>query len=169
MLASNSFKEELNDSYPKLWRFCLALTGRYDLAQDLAQATSLRALEKHELFEPGTRLDLWLFRMGRRVWLNDIRAQSVRRGQGLVSVEDAGLADTAPDAISNIFGREVLDKVMALPEAQRVTVLLVYVDGYKYAEAAEILDIPVGTIMSRLSAARSKLASDLKDARDGSR
>ena len=63
----------------------------------------------------------------------------------------------------------MLDKVMALPEAQRVTVLLVYVDGYKYAEAAEILDIPVGTIMSRLSAARSKLASDLKDARDGSR
>jgi len=92
----------------------------------------------------------------------------VRRGQGLLSVEDAGLADPKPDIVSNIFGREVLDRVMSLPEAQRVTVMLVYVEGFKYAQAAEILDIPIGTVMSRLAAARATLASLLKDAKDGS-
>jgi len=164
----NSFHFLLKETYPKLWRFCLARTGRYDTGADLAQATSLRALEKQSSFETGTRLDLWLYKMAHRLWLNDLRAQKIRRGQGIVAIDDANLKDTAPDAVTNIFGREVLDRVMSLPEAQRATVLLVYVEGFKYAQAAEILDIPVGTIMSRLSAARKTLAHALKDAKDGS-
>ncbi|MEM7429764.1 MAG: RNA polymerase sigma factor, partial [Pseudomonadota bacterium] len=62
---------------------------------------------------------------------------------------------------ANLFARQVLSEVMKLPEAQRVTVLLVYMEGYSYREASEMLDIPVGTVMSRLSAARSKLNKSL--------
>lgn len=169
MAKGAEFATALKEAYPRLWRFCLSTCGVHDVAQDLAQTTALRALEKQHLFEPGTRLDLWLFRMAQRIWLNDLRAQTVRRGQGLVPIEDAGLEAQTADAISNIYLAEVLSKVMALPEAQRVAVVLVYVEGFTYEEAAQVLDIPAGTIMSRLSAARRKLSTHLSDAKDVSR
>lgn len=167
MPAPDPFRSDLNEAYPKLWRFCLARTGSRETGEDLAQATCLRALEKQSRFKPGTRLDLWLYKMAHRLWLNDLRAQKVRRGQGLVLVEDAGLEDPKPDVVSNIFGRQVLDRVMSLPDAQRMTVVLVYVEGFKYAQAAEVLDIPIGTVMSRLAAARAALAAGLKDKKEG--
>ena len=72
---------------------------------------------------------------------------------------DIDLADARPGPESNLLAREVLLEVVALPEAQRATVMLVYVEGYSYKQASEILEIPIGTVMSRLAAARSKLAS----------
>ena len=97
------------------------------------------------------------------MWLNDLRAAAVRRGGGLQAVEDVDLPDPGPDAETNYFAREVLSTVNALPEAQRATVLLVYVEGFKYAEAAEILDVPIGTVMSRLAAARKTVVAQTSD------
>ncbi|SMX28167.1 ECF RNA polymerase sigma factor SigH [Pelagimonas phthalicica] len=119
----------------------------------------MRALENADKFQPGSSLDAWLFTMTRRVWLNEKRAERIR---GAGAIGGADLSDLpAPDldTETNILARQVLSQVMALPEAQRSTVLLVYVEGYKYSEAAEILDIPIGTIMSRLASARKKLQS----------
>ena len=146
--------------YPRLWRWCLSLTGSRDRADDLAQATTLRALEKAHLFQPGSRLDAWIFTIAKRIWLNEMRAQSVRQAGGLVPIEDTPIADPRSETAieTNIFAREVLAKLMHLPEAQRTAVLLVYVEGMKYKEAAEILEVPIGTIMSRLSAARARIA-----------
>ncbi|MEM9434715.1 MAG: RNA polymerase sigma factor [Pseudomonadota bacterium] len=140
--------------YPRLWRYALVLCGNKEGADDLAQATCLRAIEQAQHYKTDTHLDRWVFRMAHRIWLNELRSQSVRRGGGLLPIEDLDLADEKPGAETNIFAREVLSIVYALPEAQRVTVLLVYVEGYRYAEASEILEVPLGTIMSRLSAAR---------------
>jgi len=89
--------------------------------------------------------------------LSDLRAQPIRRGNGLQNVEGVYLPDTSPDAKTNFFARGVLSTVNALPEAQRASVLLVYVKRSKYTEAAKILDVPVGTTMSRPSAARKSL------------
>ena len=94
-----------------------------------------------------------------------MRANAVRRGGGLVAVEDAQLPDPRSGPEANFIAREVLREVMALPEAQRSTVLLVYVEGYSYKEASEILDIPIGTVMSRLAAARSKLGGKTRNER----
>ena len=116
-------------------------------------------------FEPGTHLDRWMFRMAQRVWLNELRSRKVRTGGGLVPVEDIDLPDKTPGAETNILARDVLNKVNALPEAQRHTVFLVYVEGYSYKEAAEFLEIPIGTVMSRLAAARKRQAVDLADTR----
>lgn len=142
--------------FPRLWRYCLALTERRDLADDLAQNTCARALEKAHLFDPDTQLDRWLFRMAHRVWLNDLRAARVRSVPNPVDADQ--VASHLPSAETNILARQVLDRVMDLPEGQRLAVLLVYVEGYRYSEAAEALDVPIGTIMSRLAAARGKLA-----------
>ncbi len=150
--------------FARLWRFCVALTGQRDLADDLAQMTCLRALEKSAQFTPGTHLDRWLFVMARRLWLNELRKNSVRAAAGFAHMEDTDVADQKPATETNIFAREVFAKVNELPEAQRVTALLVFVEGYKYAEAADILDIPIGTVMSRISSARKALAAQLEEA-----
>ena len=152
---------------PRLWRYAMVLTGRRDVADDLAQSTCLRALEKAEQFQPGTHLDRWMFRIAQRIWLNELRAQTLRRGGGLVPVEDAGLTDDTADAETNIFVTEVLSQMNALPEAQRSTVMLVYVEGFSYREAADVLDIPIGTVMSRLSAARKSLGQALTQNESG--
>lgn len=137
----------------------MVLTKDRDRANDLAQATCERALRNAEKFDKGTDLDRWLFTIARRVWLNDLRAAKVRLGAGVVPVEDVELADNNPHVDVNIFAREVLNIVQALPEGQRLTTFLVYVEGYSYREAAETLDIPIGTVMSRLAGARKAIAA----------
>lgn len=152
-------REGLRALYPRLWRYCLVLSGSTDRADDLAQATCLRALEKSGLFRQDSALDRWVFRLAQRTWLNELRAQSVRQGGGIAPIEEIDLPDQTGNPETNILAREVLLEVLALPEAQRAAVLLVYVEGYRYKEAAEILEIPIGTVMSRLAAARSKLVA----------
>jgi RNA polymerase sigma-70 factor (ECF subfamily) len=146
----------LSDLMPRLWRFGLVLSGDRELAAELAQATALRALERAEQFQPGTRLDRWCFTILSSIWKNELRARAVRRGQGLVPIEDAGL--TVPDQSGvNILAREVLTHMAQLPEAHRETLFLVYIEGYSYAETAERLEIPIGTVMSRLANGRKRL------------
>ncbi len=135
----------------------MTTTGRRDWADDLAQATCERALAKADQFTPGTHLDRWLFALARSIWCNDLRSRRVRTGMGLIPVEEAGLQSHGLSAETNLFSTEVLSNVAALPEAQRLAVLLVYIEGYSYREAAGIMDVPVGTIMSRLATARAKL------------
>lgn len=159
--SDDEIKAGLRALYPRLWRYCVVLTGNAERANDLAQSACLRGLEKSGQFEPGSQLDRWMFRIAQRIWLNELRSDAVRRGGGLAPIEDIDIADGRPDPESNFFTREVLTEVSALPEAQRVAVVLAYVEGYSYRETAEILDIPIGTVMSRLSAARSKLVSAL--------
>lgn len=136
-------------------------------ADDLAQRAVLKGLEKRASYQDDGKLDRWLFRIAQRTWLNEVRARAVRRGQGLLCVEETDIPDESPGPEANIFLGEVLSAVMALPEQQRITLLLVYVEGQTYSEAASILEIPVGTVMSRLAAARKKLGQNFtKDHKD---
>lgn len=149
--------------YPRVWRFCMVLTRSRADADDLAQATAERALQNAEKFEIGSDLDRWLFTMARRLWLNNMRANAVRVGQGVVPIEDSDLADEKPPVETNIFAREVLTKVDGLPDGQRLCVLLVYVEGYSYREASALLEVPIGTVMSRLATARKVIAGFVED------
>lgn len=142
----------------------MALTGQRDWADDLAQTTCLRAIEQADKFEVGTHLDRWMFRMAQRVWLNELRSRKVRLGSGVVPVEDIDLPDKKPDSETNIFAQDVLSQVNTLPEGQRQSVLLVYVEGFSYKEAAEIMEIPIGTVMSRLAAARRVITQRMPQA-----
>ena len=91
---------------------------------------------------PGTRLDRWLFSILRSIWLNEIRARKIREGGGFVDAEEALSVDGARAIESNILAGQVLTAISRLPEAQRETVLLVYAEGYSYAEAANALGDP---------------------------
>jgi RNA polymerase sigma-70 factor, ECF subfamily len=138
----------------RLWRYGLVLSGARDAAEDLVQATCVRALERADQFQAGTRLDHWLCAILRSIWLNEMRARRVRLGGGLVDATEALVVDGAQEVETNILSAEVLRAVGRLPEAQREAVLLVYAEGRSYSEAAELMGVPIGTVMSRLSAAR---------------
>ena len=148
---------ELPALLPRLWRYGLVLSRDPVAAEDLVQATALRALERSSQFVAGTRLDRWLFSILRSIWFNHVRAQRVRLGHGVLDAEDVLVSDGAEQIETNILAGQVLRQAMALPEAQRETLLLVYVEGFTYREAAHVLDVPIGTVMSRLAAVRLKL------------
>ncbi|MFX0544150.1 RNA polymerase sigma factor [Roseovarius sp. S1116L3] len=160
-ISEKELRAALVESLPNLWRFALSLAGSRDLAEDLSQRTCLRALERRGQVYDAAGIKPWLITICRSIWYNDLRAQALRRTQ---SLDTSGRFDPAADILRaemNILAREVFTSVMTLPEAQRSVVVLVLVEGYAYREAAEILDIPIGTIMSRLSSARAKLGAAL--------
>jgi RNA polymerase sigma-70 factor (ECF subfamily) len=148
----------------RLWRYGLVLSGRRDVAEDLVQATCLRALERAEQFQPGTHLDRWLFSILHSIWLNEVRARQIRQGAGFVDAESSLTFDGVGQVEASIMAGQIMREVQNLPEAQRSTVFLVYVEGLSYREAADVLGVPIGTVMSRLAAARETLGRRTGDA-----
>ncbi|WP_096511709.1 MULTISPECIES: sigma-70 family RNA polymerase sigma factor [Pseudomonas] len=142
----------------RLWRYGLLLSRQRHVAEDLVQATCVRALERAGQFEPGTRMDRWLMSILHSIWLNEVRARRVRHGQGTMEGEEVLSFDGEHAAQTHVMAAQVIRRVDALPEAQRETVFLAYVEGLSYREVAEVLQVPIGTVMSRLAAARGKLA-----------
>ena len=146
----------------------MVLSHKRDVADDLVQSTCVRALERSAHVVDCAGVDRWLFSILHSIWVNELRAQHVRQGQGFV---DASELDTPSDAFSfedKHWHTQVMQRVKHLPEAQRNAVFLVYVEGFTYQEAAMTLSVPVGTIMSRLASARLTLAQHAgKSSRQG--
>jgi RNA polymerase sigma-70 factor (ECF subfamily) len=147
----------LAEHLTRLWRYGLVLSGKREAAEDLVQATCVRALERTHQFVAGSRLDRWLFSILRSIWLNDIRARRIRQGEGVVDAETVLIFDGMKEIETNILAHQVLREVQLLPQAQRETLFLVYVEGLTYRETAQMLQVPIGTVMSRLATARESL------------
>lgn len=137
----------------------MVLSRNRDVAEELVQSTCVRALERSTQYTPGTRIDRWLFSVLHSVWINELRAQRVRLGQGFVDSDELVAADQQQHDEQRRQYAKVMQRVSQLPEAQRNAVFLVYVEGFTYQETADTLAVPIGTIMSRLAAARTTLAS----------
>jgi len=151
-------RAELEALWPRLWRFAYGLARNRQDAEDLAQSACLKALQSAGRFKQGTHLDRWVFTICRNLWLNEVRSRKVRTGNGCIPIDDDHPLIEKDSCETNIYASQVLSHIMMLPDAQRETVILVYVEGFSYKEAAAILSIPIGTIMSRLAAARKALA-----------
>jgi len=143
---------------PRLRRFAYGLTGSVDRGDDLVQSACERALERLHQWEPGTRLDSWMFRIMKNLWLDDTRAawrrEVVTSSEVLEAVRGG---DAEAETAARLELGSVLDHISRLPDAQRTVLLLVSVEGLSYKEAAAILEVPVGTVMSRLARARLTL------------
>ena len=142
---------------PRLWRFALRLTQNQHDAEDLVQRACVRALERTNQLQPGTSALSWLFSIVHSTWMNELRSRSIRNRGSMDWQDDEieSLADpTGHNPEIDLLHRQVIKAVEALPEAQRVVMVLVAVEGLSYREAAEVLDVPIGTVMSRLSRAR---------------
>lgn len=148
---------------PRLRRFAASLARDPAAGDDLCQMTIERALKSRDQWAPGTRLDSWMYRIMRNIWIDEVRAGS-RRGQTFVT-EEAGLAVGAAGGQEERVELSLVDRAMArLPEEQREAIWLVMVEGYGYREAADIIGCPVGTLTSRLVRGRDALQGLLGEA-----
>jgi RNA polymerase sigma-70 factor (ECF subfamily) len=160
---SSSFRSELILLLPRLRRFGHALTGSADAADDLVQDALERAMRRQAQYEPGTRLDSWMYRMMQTIWIDERRKQTVRR-QHAPSLPDVVKTHGEDGRISfsaRIELEDVRKAMLLLPDDCRAVLALVSIDGLSYSEAAEALAIPAGTVMSRLSRARRLLIAIL--------
>lgn len=164
------FQRDLVALVPQLRRFAYTLTGSTDAGDDLVQSGCERALANAERFQPGTRLDSWMYRIIQNLWLDDRRRRKVRGAQvdpDSVALSDEGVG--ARSAEDRMTLAQVRALVAELPEEQRLVLALVAVEGRSYREVAEMLAIPVGTVMSRLSRARARLLPLVSAPGEGSR
>ncbi len=159
---SDFFERELLALLPRLRRYALTLSRSASTAEDLVQATCVRALEYRARFVPGTRLDRWTFSILTSIWHNELRSRRVRQGNGCTEAETVLCIDADEAVEQRVLARQLLDALDRLPFAQKRAVVQVYIKGCSYKEAAEAERVPVGTIMSRLSSARRKLECLLK-------
>ncbi|MFN4090322.1 MAG: sigma-70 family RNA polymerase sigma factor [Alphaproteobacteria bacterium] len=149
-------RRRLTEEIPRLRRYARVLVRDAVYADDLVQECLIRAVSRLDSYAPGTNLRAWLFVILRNVVINDYHRG--RRGPALLELSEvhADLA-TAAAQEQHLLLDEVRQAVGKLPEEQREIILLVPVGGLAYEEVAQILDIPIGTVRSRLSRARMAL------------
>jgi len=148
------FAEQTLQYLPRLRRYARALTGDAAAADDLVQDTLERALNKQALWREGSDLRAWLFTVMHNVFVNQIRSAAATR---TVPVDDALLDSPAVTSTDRLELRDLDRALQCLPEEQREVVLLVGLEELTYEQAAAVLEIPAGTVMSRLSRGRERL------------
>jgi RNA polymerase sigma-70 factor (ECF subfamily) len=147
---------EVEALIPRLRRYARALTGSRDAADDLTQDTLERAWGKRALWRPDTNLRAWLFTVMHNVHVNGLKsARRTEAGGG--DAEEERLPAASSSVETGIVLGELRAALAALPDDQRAVVLLVGLEQLSYAEAAEVLGIPAGTVMSRLARGRERL------------
>ena len=163
MTTPDQFKSEMIGLLPRLRRFAMTLSRSGPDADDLVQEACAAALQKWHHYDPAQPLDRWMFRIIRNLWISEIRKRQVRQGQGQIPAEEATELQTA-DADDALAARQVQGKVNALPAELAQPLMLVCAEGYSYLEVSALLEIPVGTVMSRIHRARKLLVSTLGQA-----
>ena len=168
-LVSARFGDQLIAVLPRLRRFARGLSGSVSDADDLVQAACERALARQHQFQEGTRFDSWMFRIVQTIWIDQVRSREVRKEDGDIAEDRLG----SDEPVRRVEARLALDEVRRaldhVPPDQRAALLLVTVEGLSYKEAAEVVQVPVGTIMSRLARARIALQLQLEAGRGGRR
>ncbi len=167
--ARQVFEKEFMPHMDAMYNFALKLTADEDDAQDLVQDTCLKAYRYINSFEPGTYAKAWLFRILKNNFINDYRKKS--RGPSKVefewveqsisgedeAAEPAYFADLQAETVNDMLGDEITAALQSLPVDFRMIIILCDLEEFSYEEMAKILDIPIGTVRSRLHRARALL------------
>ena len=162
--SADTFREQLIALLPRLSAFALCLTGNGEQRDDLVQETCARALAHKDQWQPGTHLNSWIFRIAQNLWFDRRRAKFRSEPVDIVDVDIVDIegvdfpvsGDWSAVTESSLVLADLLKALDQLSPEHRTLIALVCVDGRTYTEAADILSLPVGTVMSRL--ARSRLA-----------
>ncbi|NML61159.1 RNA polymerase sigma factor [Massilia sp. RP-1-19] len=159
--TATSLPTQIAALLPRLRRFARTITFNREDADDLVQIAVERALNRSAQWEAGTRLDSWIFRIMKNAWIDEVRSR-IRR-DAVFAPEEAGehVGDDYAEAHQQ---RMAIQKAISLlSEDHRIVIGLVLVDGLPYKEAAEVLEVPMGTLTSRLARAREALQGLLSD------
>lgn len=163
-LAHPALRRRMEAVRPRLFRTAFAWCRDRNLAEDLAQETLAKALTKAGQLKSMDALEGWLFRIMANLWRDH-----VRRDRPMDSMEDVDVrTEETPEELNSqqqtvVRVRRALGE---LPENYRIALALVDIEGFSYSESAVIMDVPVGTVMSRLSRGRKQLARLLKESSD---
>jgi len=171
--ASQVFEQAVLEHLDALYGTALKMTGQVAEAEDLVQDTFLRAIRFHRKFEPGTNLKAWLFKMMVNLFINRYRrkrrSREIQEGSERHEMlermypSDQLASTSKPEEyfFEKLFSDDVVAALCELPHDFKMVVLLVDVNDFSYAQVADILGIPVGTVMSRLHRGRKLLQSSL--------
>lgn len=163
-MSPETFKSELIVLLPRLKRYAITLTRSTPDADDLVQDVCMNALRKWEQYNTAQPLDRWLFTILKNQWISEIRKRKVRLGQGQIPAEDAVELSTNNNADDAILVKQVQGKISNLPSELSQPLLLVCAEGYSYLEVSNFLEIPIGTVMSRIHRARKIISADFEGA-----
>ncbi|MGE5565070.1 MAG: RNA polymerase sigma factor [Parcubacteria group bacterium] len=154
-----AFEQEIVALLPRLRRLARVLTRDVTAADDLVQIAVERALVRRDQWREGTRLDSWVMRIMKNAWIDETRSRA--RWGKVLHDEEAGVnvAEVSSDPAESMAIAQAMAK---LPDEQRIAVALVLIDGLSYADAAEVLEIPPGTLNSRLVRGRMALMEMLE-------
>jgi RNA polymerase sigma factor (sigma-70 family) len=167
MDSSRSFERELTALLPRMRRFAHALSRNSADADDLVQATVERALRSREQWQPGTRLDSWLYRIMRNLWIDTTRARGRKERVEAPAEEAETVGEDPREAMdSSLELKRAMAAMERLPEEQREVVALILIEGFGYREVSEMLALPIGTVSSRLVRGRTALLAMLGGATD---
>jgi RNA polymerase sigma-70 factor, ECF subfamily len=161
-MALPEIQHAVVDLMPELRRFARSLTGSADAGNELVQAAYERALNNPEVLSAVEKPASWMYRIIRNLWIDEKRSARDRLSAPIEDAEHVATEDTERALSARSTLARVRDVMTALPEEQRVSIMLVCVQGLSYAEAAAELNIPVGTLMSRLCRGRLELARRMK-------
>ena len=158
MTPSPTFEDQLTALLPRLRRFAHALSRNSADADDLTQAAIERALRSKAQWQPGTRLDSWMYRIMRNLWIDTARGR-IRKEKFEAPPEEAERVGEDPrDAMhASLDLKRTMAAMQRLPEEQREIVALILIEGFGYREVSEMLDLPIGTVSSRLVRGRTAL------------
>ena len=158
MTPSVSFEDELTALLPRLRRFAHGLSRNSADADDLTQMTIERALRSKAQWQPGSRLDRWLYKIMRNLWIDTVRSRG-RKDKLEAPPDEAEMLGHDPRAgiEASIDLQRVMIAMDQLPGGQREVIALILIEGFGYREAAELLDLPIGTVSSRLVRGRTAL------------
>jgi RNA polymerase sigma-70 factor, ECF subfamily len=154
-------REQIVALLPRLRRFARTLARNAHDADDIVQIAVERALARLDQLRPDSQLSSWLFGIVRNAWLDEVRARG-RRGR-IFAPQELGeqVGEESPGAVADTIA--VQDALARLPDEQRIAVGLVLVEGLSYKEAARVMEIPIGTLTSRLARGREALQEMLSD------
>jgi RNA polymerase sigma-70 factor, ECF subfamily len=158
-------QERLAELLPRLRRFARALTHDVHDADDLVQTALERALTHIEQWRPDSKLDAWMFGIMKNAWIDEVRAR--QRRNRVFAPEAAGLEVGDRSAEAHEQQLSLHAAMQRLPDEQRIAVALVLVEGLSYKEAADVLEVPIGTVTSRLARGRDALARLLSEGAHG--
>ena len=167
------FEKEAIPHMTSVYNFALRLTGDTDDANDLVQETFLKAFRFFDKFERGTNCKAWLFRILKNSFINDYRKQTkepdkvgyedVQNFYETIKTDDINFDHYEHDAFTNLLDDEISKAITELPEDFRTVIILSDIEGFTYEEISDFVDVPVGTVRSRLHRARKMLYSQLYD------
>jgi RNA polymerase sigma-70 factor (ECF subfamily) len=158
-MTESSVEDQLVAFLPNLRRFAISLCRSREIADDLVQTACERALANAASFQQGTRFDAWMFRILRNLWIDEVRKKKTAGPQEDIEAQvDLAGASGEREAEARLTLKSVAEAIDELSEEQREVLLLVCVEELSYKEAADVLGVPIGTIMSRLALARRNLA-----------